>query len=204
MHCLKCNNSLNYYQWRKDIYTCIERETNPDRYQFDNTLKAFVYCEKGWSRDSANEVTCYEKCPVPLYLDPNSSNECVEECFDENNYKDNPTRECVEQCDRNLFLYNRYCVEICPDDKPYFYINENDENVCIDSCMEDAPFLYNNSNCVAECPREVYKVVDNICTAPIIIITEEKDIVIDVPKEEVFEFINIASFSSEGKKSHRR
>ena len=85
-HCLKCNNSLNYYQWRQDIYTCIEREANPERYQFDNTLKAFVYCEKGWSRDSSNEVTCYEICPELLYLDPNSNNECVEECYDANNY----------------------------------------------------------------------------------------------------------------------
>ena len=125
-------------------------------------------------------------------------------------------KTCVSQCPAIYFLADSNCVEACPSGRHYFYLNDEGNNVCTDVCNDLHPylnfvnnecvsscsifnlFLYNNSTCVTECPKEVYKVVNGECTPPIII-TEEEEIVIDVPKEEVFEFIDIASFINEGK-----
>ena len=288
-NCLQCNKTNNYYPKRDAIDTCIERNLNPDRYQFDSNLEAFTYCSNNWYRDtSSNQVYCVDTCPDGLYLDRLINNECVDDCSNSDYYKLNSTRECVLQCEApfpyhssqmcydtcslyisedlecvdhcplyyylhnktctNLcegdypylmkdycvaqcndafplysltncvdkctgeypYLYGDQCVSKCPADKPldmdmicveqcsatmpYLY----NSKTCVSECPEQTPYLYDGSTCVAECPREVYKVVDNVCTQPIII-TEEEEIVIDVPIEEVFEFIDISSFVDEGK-----
>ena len=294
-HCLICNNTNNYYLKvdTSSVYSCIERITNPDRYQFSTERKAFYYCNNYWYRDeSTNDVYCVDDiCPDGLYLDTLINNECVAVCSDSSYFRLNSTRECVtecvepypyhipgmcydscpidypylygeveclEKCPKYYFVNNRSCTDTCQDDYPYIiedkcvdscnadypYLDGSrcvidcsstnpylynaqclsecpadkpldidmvcvdkcsesnpylyNSKTCVTECPEQAPYLYNSSTCVAECPREVYKVVDNVCTQPIII-TEEEDIVIDVPKEDVFEFIDISSFVDEGK-----
>ncbi len=128
IHCLKCNNSLNYYQWRQEIYTCIERDTNPDRYQFDSTLNAFILCVQTWLRDSSDEVICYDICPEPYYLDPNQNNLCVDSCSNVDDYYLDESRECVTQCpDAYPLIVIQNCVNICPCSNP-FVLN----NICIE------------------------------------------------------------------------
>ena len=259
--CTQCNTTNNYYLVLDEIQWCVDKSTNPARYEFYSSDESFHYCSLAWYKDSSGQVKCTATCPEPFYLDSNDNNFCTEKCSD-SYLKSNVTRECVAACPSDYpyiiqdmctsfcnenypYLYDNNCVEICyvdrpysldgrcvescpdgyvindficnttcRDDLPYYYTNENNEKFCVNKCNEEYPYLITenkecvrecevpfifvfNSTCVSECPS-LYKEVEGECISPIII-TEEEEIVIDVPKEEVFEFIDVTSFIDEGK-----
>ena len=75
------------------------------------TLKAFVQCEKGWIKNSINQIECYDICPNDMYVDPAFNNLCSLDCDSSNPYNVNSTRECVIECPSDSIETNGFCTK---------------------------------------------------------------------------------------------
>ena len=192
-HCLICDNYNGYYQKKDDIITCVERSSIFDRYMFDESEKAFLYCEKVWYKDDTNTNICADICPEGLYADREQNYLCVSACPSSIPLKNNKTRECVPYCTSKSTVIDTqtYCVDECEGSYPYEIGGE-----CISECPVDYPYV-NEGQCVDICP-EGKIIKDNVCIYPIVI-TEAEDIFIEVDKEEVFDYVNVEDFIAEGK-----
>ena len=55
-NCLLCDNSNEYYLKVASVGSCIERNSNPDRYYFNSQENKFTFCTSEWYRDENNDV----------------------------------------------------------------------------------------------------------------------------------------------------
>ena len=101
---------------------------------------------------------CLKYCPenYPFYYKTaEGKKECVENCnsgdyyFEKNNDIDNTKKDklCLTECQKTSSDYkykiesetSRRCYDICPDEKPFYKLNDDDNN-CYEECPPDAPF----------------------------------------------------------------
>ena len=83
--------------------------------------------------------------------------------------------KCSKNCDANKKIYGEYCVDNCPTEKPYYYV-ENGLEICIDNCTNKGyyygttkkcetsctNFISDDSHCLSICNPPYYKYTDNI------------------------------------------
>ena len=69
---------------------------------------------------------------------------------------------CSYTCEKDEFLYNEYCRDNCPNDKQFYYIDDNRQKVCTSNCKDhELYYIQGEKKCVSidECDY----VNDKIC-----------------------------------------
>ena len=83
--------------------------------------------------------------------------------------------KCSKNCDANKKIYGEYCVDNCPTEKPYYYV-ENGLEICIDNCTNKGyyygttkkcetsctNFISDDSHCLSSCNPPYYRYTDNL------------------------------------------
>ena len=108
--------------------------------------------------------------------------------------------ECYDICPYDLYLdpyVNHLCVIECDSYNPY---KLNSTKECVAECDSNYPYKLNSTKeCVSKCPESLI-LKDGYCIPLITSSTsEEEDIVVNIPKEEILSYIDISSFNEEGK-----
>ena len=89
---------------------------------------------------------CVKDIETINYLSQTKKNEiiCSETCMNENNtYIDKFNSKCVQSCDRNLYEYENFCYEKCPN---LTIIKNNPRNECISQvCQQDTKICITNT-----------------------------------------------------------
>ena len=128
-----------------DEYECVLR-CPPDKFE-DETGKCINSCNSLRSSGPSEYKYYY-----------NNKRKCLLNC-NENDFIDE-NNECVSSCTNESmpFIYNKKCVEFCPQDKKYFVGNfengEEDQNqYCLSDCPIDYPFYTIDKNNSCKCSR---------------------------------------------------
>ena len=154
--CLTCNFNENYFPVNynngpQQYYECFLKDSNPERFYFD---------------DANNEFKpCYEACLTCVEGGDAKYHKCTK-C--EKNYRFRPDNSPADNCVANCTFYyispfGQYkCLDIlqCPEGAK-FLIKE--KNICIDDCSKDDKYtLQYNGKCLENCPENTIQ-ENNIC-----------------------------------------
>ena len=150
--CIKCNNKKGYYflnnnkdsikSGNKEYIDCINNNTKPSNFYFNEEQKEFS--------------VCYEVCATCDYGGNGNKNNCTS-C--ETNYILNPdipnSTDCVLECLYYYYYtsYNQYrCTDnlICPES---YNLLIKEKKKCTDDCLKEDIYKYQyNGICLKECP----------------------------------------------------
>ena len=159
--CITCNTTKgNYYPVNfnngfQKYYECFLKDSNPERFYFDNDNNEFK--------------PCYETCLTCNQGGDAKIHNCAK-C--ENNYRfrpdNSPPNNCVANC---TFYYispfGQYkCLDIlqCPEEAKLLI---KEKNICIDDCSNDDTYkVQYNGKCLENCPENTI-LENNICVVDV-------------------------------------
>ena len=114
-------------------------------------------------------VKCYNTCENCEHTGVAGNHKCIK-CKNGYEFSKRLYGVCDEICNDGQYFYyeknrEKKCSDSCPEDIPFSYENENENNLeCINNCLEINQFLINNTfTCVKECP-EGFNIYNNTCT----------------------------------------
>ena len=166
---------MNLYQkCNSNCLICIEKEKKEHCLQCDNDNNYYIV------RNSIQECKLHDMIIQRFYF--------------------NETEKAFIQC-ANAWLVSEtnsvICVDICPEG---YFMNKENNYICTQNCNIKNPYMLNTTReCVFKCPKAMSKIENRYCTPYIDITQEENDILIDIPKEDIFQYIDVTTFSEEGK-----
>ena len=155
--CLTCNTTkgnyfpVNFNNGFQKYYECFLKDSNPERFYFDNVNNEFK--------------PCYETCLTCVQGGNAKIHNCIK-C--ENNYRFRPDNSPANNCVANCTFYyispfGQYkCLDIlqCPEEAKLLI---KEKNICIDDCSKDDKYkLQYNGKCIENCPENTIQ-ENNIC-----------------------------------------
>ena len=153
----------------------------PQEYKYMFGRQCYKKCPYNL-KENEEKKTC--ECPNYYYYDINQGgNVCKDnyfECFQDGyNYVDSTLKECMKQCKPNKYIFEKFCVNICPNNA--YILSENSiECNCIDK------FSINN-----DYEKECYEMIDNYNKNSMIISIINYNVLLMLSKNSIIKMNNL-------------
>lgn len=202
--------TTNVYYKGSSIYFGFNEETFNYIENYDN-FYPYYYSSYGgvYKRCSEFCLTCVEKNNMEHCLRCNNDKgyyiykkepySCLKEDAVIERYNLNMTLKAFVQCEKGWIkksIGQIECYDLCPGGR---YLDPTLNNLCSLDCDSSNPYKVNSTKeCVIECPYDSIE-KNGYCTKIELAAIKEESIIVDIPKEDIFNYINVSSFSEEGK-----
>ena len=177
LHCYSsCTYDTGYPLVSIDNKHCVSGcDTSNGEFQNgDSSCKSG--CEYPYEYEIAGENKCIQTCKDNnLYYNKNEKL-CLHHCEESSTYKieyindSTGIKTCTDKCDdTKTFVYindgppiTMKCVDVCPSDKPYYYVEDITNNkICVTQCSDVHMYKQLTSNeCIKQCNILPYNFID--------------------------------------------